>query len=169
MKSWNPLWNPEIQSKMTQDTIKILHVYPHTLNWLHLHGRERILYDVIAQCTTMTFVPNRFSVGYKGHFPRWRMQYVMHVFIHHMQAPGPAQKSKSTLKSRNPLWNRNPREIQWISNLMRRDTPWRTPRKNSNIYTKALSELIDQSLLIIAKFVDTRVRHIFNLVHTNSS
>ena len=96
----------------------------------------------------MTFVPERFSVGYKGHFLRWRVQYVMHaylfmhIFIRHMPRPkiqihfeNYAEIQKSTLKSRNPLWNpeihfeiqkstwnteiqseiRNPREIQWIS------------------------------------------------------
>ena len=149
-----------------------------------MHGCARILYDII-QRTTMTFVPNRFSVWYKGHFPRWRVQYVMHVicsciYLYKLQAP-PKNPNPLWKLCTNPLWNPEIHfEIQ-KSNLkstwypvdfkisyaeMRRDGPL---AKTQISIQKLSVNFIDQSLLIIAKFVDTRVRHIFNLVRTISS
>ena len=71
---------------MTQDTIKILCVYPYTL--LDLHWPSWILLDVIALAQQMTFVPDRFfelgtKVIFWGDVHNVMYAYlVMHIFIH---------------------------------------------------------------------------------------
>ena len=85
LKSRNPLWNPEIQSK--NDTgyhQKIL--YFKLITSLDLHGRARRHNSTYISAHKWSLYPTNFR--YKGHFPRWRCN-VMHayLFMHYIYTP----------------------------------------------------------------------------------